>query len=577
MSGGVDLQHLYRWRSRTPTSPRTSNGSASSGPPASWCRRRPWRARGPSSTGATPRRSGGSRDCVGERAVEPARPRSSGETGEAPEPRLPDFRAFAESVLDWNFSPRAYAGTDETPIPPELEAALPEAGTVLRPDFAVRSERLPNAPRPAAPGAVRVSTPATTMPESPPTATVQGSTPTATVHGSTPAAPLRESAPAAKPRQSAPAGAVRESPLAYGPSAGPPDWQLLVCKCRTGDDFDRAGRAADGLDASPHGRLERLLRHTGVPAGLLFNGVAVRLVSAPRGESSGWLDFRVADMLETSGRPIAAALRLLLGQTRLLLAPRAKRLAALLADSRRHQNDVSERLAEQVLHALYELLRGLQAAHDASRGALLREPLADRPDEVYRALLAVLLRLVFLLYAEQRDMLPDDDTYTPRALTEPIVREALAPVLDRLRTERGGALGGAAPRGGPLHEGAPGGGRTGGGVPGGGRPGDGTPPPGPPLLPDQILNLKICDPAMGSGAFLVEACRQLGDQLGEAWGAHGGRPADTAGEDDVTAARRLVAQRCLYPKFNNPKSEGFRINDLRRHERASGTTNVRKP
>ena len=201
-----------------------------------------------------------------------------------------------------------------------------------------------------------------------------------------------------------------------------------TCTCGTGDDFDRAGRAVDGLDASPHGRLERLLRHTGVPAGLLFNGVAVRLVSAPRGESSGWLDFRVADMLETSGRPIAAALRLLLGQTRLLLAPRGKGLAALLADSRRYQNDVSERLAEQVLHALYDLLRGLQAAHDASRGALLRKPLAEGPDEIYRAALAVLLRLVFLLYAEQRDMLPDDDTfrraYSPAALYERLREDA---------------------------------------------------------------------------------------------------------------------------------------------------------
>ncbi len=43
-----------------------------------------------------------------------------------------------------------------------------------------------------------------------------------------------------------------------------------------------------------------------------------------------------------------------------------------------------------------------------------------------------------------------------------------------------------------------------------------------------------------------------GDQLVEAWRAHGGRPDDTAGEDDVTAARRLVAQRCLYGVDRNP-------------------------
>src|SRR5215203_3866062 len=46
--------------------------------------------------------------------------------------------------------------------------------------------------------------------------------------------------------------------------------------------------------------------------------------------------------------------------------------------------------------------------------------------------------------------------------------------------------------------------------------------------PEHILELKVCDPAMGSRAFLVETCRQLGDALIDAWSAHGGRPGDPA-------------------------------------------------
>ena len=46
--------------------------------------------------------------------------------------------------------------------------------------------------------------------------------------------------------------------------------------------------------------------------------------TAPAGESSGWMDFRVADMVLTAGRPISTALRLLLGQSRLLALPRAR-------------------------------------------------------------------------------------------------------------------------------------------------------------------------------------------------------------------------------------------------------------
>ena len=178
-------------------------------------------------------------------------------------------------------------------------------------------------------------------------------------------------------------------------------WQLLVRLLEIGEAFD----------GTAHSQMERLLRETGVPAGLLFSGRALRLISAPRGESSGWLDFRTAEMVQSAGRPICTAMRLLLSESRLLTLPRAQRLAALLQSSRAFQNEVSEQLAEQVLHALYELLRGFQAAHDASGGELLRQPLADQPDDVYRSLLTVILRLVFLLYAEERDMLPDDETF----------------------------------------------------------------------------------------------------------------------------------------------------------------------
>jgi hypothetical protein len=101
--------------------------------------------------------------------------------------------------------------------------------------------------------------------------------------------------------------------------------------------------------------------------------------------------------------------------------------------------------------------------------------------------------------------------YTPRILTEPIVRTALAPILARLRGT------------------------------------DGRPP-----RPERILDLKVLDPAMGSGAFLVEACRFLGDALVESWHAWNDLPEIPPDEDEVIHARRLVAQRCLYGVDRNP-------------------------
>jgi hypothetical protein len=97
--------------------------------------------------------------------------------------------------------------------------------------------------------------------------------------------------------------------------------------------------------------------------------------------------------------------------------------------------------------------------------------------------------------------------HTPSTLTRPIVEAALKPVLRQL----------------------------------GDKP-----------TPEQILSLKVCDPAMGSGAFLVEACRQLGDALAQAWHDHDAVPVLPPDEDEVLHAQRQIAQRCLYGVDKNP-------------------------
>lgn len=97
--------------------------------------------------------------------------------------------------------------------------------------------------------------------------------------------------------------------------------------------------------------------------------------------------------------------------------------------------------------------------------------------------------------------------YTPSSLTGPIVQAALEPVFKQL---------------------------------------------GDNPTPEQILALKVCDPAMGSGAFLVEACRQLGDALVRAWHAHNQAPTVPPDEDESLLAQRQVAQRCLYGVDKNP-------------------------
>lgn len=82
--------------------------------------------------------------------------------------------------------------------------------------------------------------------------------------------------------------------------------------------------------------------------------------------------------------------------------------------------------------------------------------------------------------------------------------------------------------------------------------------------PAELLDIKICDPAMGSGAFLVQACRWLAERVVEAWDIEekGKRVITVDGEvlevsngqellpknrdERITTARRLIAERCLY-------------------------------
>ncbi|SNX73163.1 N-6 DNA methylase [Cereibacter ovatus] len=100
--------------------------------------------------------------------------------------------------------------------------------------------------------------------------------------------------------------------------------------------------------------------------------------------------------------------------------------------------------------------------------------------------------------------------YTPRSLTQPIVAHALEPAFERL---------------------------------------------GPDATPEQILDLKVCDPAMGSGAFLVEACRAIATRLVKAWADWPEkRPVIPPDEDEDLHARRLVAQRCLYGVDRNARA-----------------------
>ena len=93
----------------------------------------------------------------------------------------------------------------------------------------------------------------------------------------------------------------------------------------------------------------------------------------------------------------------------------------------------------------------------------------------------VVIRKGSVYVTEGTDRRSSGTHYTPTSLTEPIVRYTLEPL---------------------VYVG----------------PAEGKPKEEWKLRPPaELLDLKICDMACGSGAFLVQACRYLAERLVEAW------------------------------------------------------------
>ncbi|PKN58789.1 MAG: hypothetical protein CVU56_03755 [Deltaproteobacteria bacterium HGW-Deltaproteobacteria-14] len=188
------------------------------------------------------------------------------------------------------------------------------------------------------------------------------------------------------------------------------DLLLLVWELPRGLPFDSPEATTGEWRYPPARKFERLLRHCRVPLGLLTNGDALRLVYAPHGESLGAMTFRLSDMVQTGGRPILDAFLMLLTADALFSDP-DRALPALCRKSRARQADVTEELARQVFEALTLLLEGFEAA--AARGSdaerrVFEDALRAGEHHLYGGLLAVLLRLVFVLYAEDNGILPTD-------------------------------------------------------------------------------------------------------------------------------------------------------------------------
>jgi len=154
-----------------------------------------------------------------------------------------------------------------------------------------------------------------------------------------------------------------------------------------------------GEASSPAEGMVSLCRATGCRLGLVTNGERWMLIDAPVGSVTTYASWYARIWMQ---EPVTLqAFVNLLGIRRFFYDP-SEQLPALLDRSLKHQDEVTEALGEQVRRAVEVLVQSLDRADIDRNRELLRDVL---PAELYEAGLTVMMRLVFLLCAEERGLL----------------------------------------------------------------------------------------------------------------------------------------------------------------------------
>ena len=188
--------------------------------------------------------------------------------------------------------------------------------------------------------------------------------------------------------------------------------------------------AATTWNATCAGRMAELLHATRVPLGLVTNGERFTLVYAEPGQPTGFADFRAELWFEE--RLTLRAFRDFLSADALFNRPPEQTLDALYRRSLENQQEVSTTLGRQVRRAVEMFVAALDRADRESSGTLLR----GVPEElVYEAALTLMMRLVFLFFAEERDLLPISNLIYHDNYAVSTLHDQLREAADRLGEE----------------------------------------------------------------------------------------------------------------------------------------------
>lgn len=165
----------------------------------------------------------------------------------------------------------------------------------------------------------------------------------------------------------------------------------------------------DGWSASPIDRMEELLRASGAAVGVVTDGRWWAIVSA---RPQTMVASGIVDAQTWIEEPQARnAFIELLQRKRLIGGKPQDRLTELFGDSVTAAEKITEALGTQVRRAVELIVQALsEGGLDAARRGE-PDPLPARRGEVYEAAVTVMMRVVFLLFAEERGLLPENQLF----------------------------------------------------------------------------------------------------------------------------------------------------------------------
>lgn len=203
-----------------------------------------------------------------------------------------------------------------------------------------------------------------------------------------------------------PNGAVAVTPWAALAGDGTTPAALVTVVDRT-ENLREVG--TDGWSANAIDRMAVLLRETGTTIGIVTDGRWWALVSAAKDvtTASGVWDA----LLWREEPPSRDAFLALASFTSIAGGKPEKRLPLLFAESVASAEQITEALGDQVRRAVELVLQSMSDTHLRALAQGDASPLPDDPKLVYECAVTVLMRIVFLLFAEERGLLPEHDLY----------------------------------------------------------------------------------------------------------------------------------------------------------------------